>query len=207
MIIIGYSGHSFVVCDAMQMNQIAITGYCDSQEKPDNPFGLNYIGSEEGNDAQKKLATEGYFVSIGVNTVRGKVTEMLSEKIGRLPGIVIHPTAWVSPKAKLSAGTFVSANATINALAVLGKGVIANTACVIEHECIIGDYAHICPGTVLAGNVSVGAYSFIGANSVVKQGVRIGSNVIVGAGTVVIRDLPDNVCVAGNPAKIIKSLK
>ena len=34
--------------------------------------------------------------------------------------------------------------------------------------------------------------------------VHIGDNVIVGAGSVVVKDVPDNCVVAGNPAKIIK---
>lgn len=43
------------------------------------------------------------------------------------------------------------------------------------------------------------------ANAMVIGGVKIGDNVIVGAGAVVVKDIPDNVIVAGNPAKIIKS--
>lgn len=35
-------------------------------------------------------------------------------------------------------------------------------------------------------------------------GISIGNNVIIGAGAVVIKDIPDNVVVAGNPAKIIR---
>jgi acetyltransferase-like isoleucine patch superfamily enzyme len=57
---------------------------------------------------------------------------------------------------------------------------------------------------VLCVNVSVGENSFIGAKSVIKENISIGNNVTVGAGSVVIRDIPDNVKVAGNPARIIK---
>jgi serine O-acetyltransferase len=34
--------------------------------------------------------------------------------------------------------------------------------------------------------------------------VKIGNNVTIGAGAVVVKDIPDNCVVAGNPAKIIK---
>lgn len=34
--------------------------------------------------------------------------------------------------------------------------------------------------------------------------VRIGDNVVVGAGSVVVKDVPDNAIVAGNPAKVIR---
>ena len=45
-----------------------------------------------------------------------------------------------------------------------------------------------------------------GANVTVLGGITIGNNVIIGAGSVVVKDVPDNVVVAGNPARIIKQL-
>jgi carbonic anhydrase/acetyltransferase-like protein (isoleucine patch superfamily) len=42
--------------------------------------------------------------------------------------------------------------------------------------------------------------------AIVCKGVRIGANSIVGAGAVVTRDVPPNTVVAGNPAKVIKTL-
>jgi acetyltransferase-like isoleucine patch superfamily enzyme len=45
----------------------------------------------------------------------------------------------------------------------------------------------------------------IGSGVVILPGVTIGKNVIVGAGAVVTKDVPDNVIVVGNPAKIISA--
>jgi acetyltransferase-like isoleucine patch superfamily enzyme len=53
---------------------------------------------------------------------------------------------------------------------------------------------------VLADNVWIGTNAFIG------KGVNIGKNSIVGAGAIVTKDVPANVVVAGNPAKIVKEL-
>lgn len=44
-----------------------------------------------------------------------------------------------------------------------------------------------------------------GANSVLIGSICIGNNVTIGAGSVVIKDVPDNVCVADNPARIISN--
>ena len=47
---------------------------------------------------------------------------------------------------------------------------------------------------------------WVGAGAIVLPGVTIGRNSIVAAGAVVTRDVPAYVIVAGNPARIIKSL-
>lgn len=44
---------------------------------------------------------------------------------------------------------------------------------------------------------------FIGSNSTIMYNVRIGPNAIVAAGSVVIKDVPENTIVGGNPAKPI----
>lgn len=48
--------------------------------------------------------------------------------------------------------------------------------------------------------------SKVGANSTLLPGVTIGRNALVGAGSVVVRDVPDNKVVVGNPARIIKDV-
>ena len=50
----------------------------------------------------------------------------------------------------------------------------------------------------------IGRKCFIAVNATILPGVHIGNEVIVGAGSVVTRNVPSNVIVAGNPAKIIR---
>jgi acetyltransferase-like isoleucine patch superfamily enzyme len=47
----------------------------------------------------------------------------------------------------------------------------------------------------------------IGTSVTILCGVTIGENAIVGAGSVVTKDVPDNVVVAGNPARILRKLE
>lgn len=51
--------------------------------------------------------------------------------------------------------------------------------------------------------IRIGANSFIGIRSIILPGTTIGDNVIVGAGSVVKGVFPDNVVIAGNPAKVL----
>ena len=46
MILIGYSGHAFVVYGILQAAGKKVTGYCDVAEKEYNPFSLHYFGTE-----------------------------------------------------------------------------------------------------------------------------------------------------------------
>lgn len=47
---------------------------------------------------------------------------------------------------------------------------------------------------------------FIGANTIILPGTIIGENTIIGAGCVVKGKIPDGVLLAGNPARIIKTI-
>ena len=47
---------------------------------------------------------------------------------------------------------------------------------------------------------------WIGAGAIILEGVTIGSGSTVGAGSVVMKSVPERVVVAGNPAKIIRTL-
>lgn len=60
-------------------------------------------------------------------------------------------------------------------------------------------------GLAIAKPVTIGDNVWIGGNSVICPGVKIGNNVVVAAGAVVTKDVPDNVVVGGNPARIIKN--
>ncbi|MGU3576493.1 acyltransferase [Brucellaceae bacterium C25G] len=53
--------------------------------------------------------------------------------------------------------------------------------------------------------IKIGNHVFIGAGSIILPGVTIGDNVVIGAGSVVSKNIPDNVVVSGNPAKLMQT--
>lgn len=57
-----------------------------------------------------------------------------------------------------------------------------------------------------AGETIIGDNVFIGMYSIILMGSHIGNNCIVGAGSVVKGTFPDNVVIAGNPAKVVCTL-
>ncbi|KAJ1794310.1 hypothetical protein LPJ59_004559 [Coemansia sp. RSA 2399] len=59
-------------------------------------------------------------------------------------------------------------------------------------------------GPDIARPIRIGNNVWIGGRSIILSGVTIGDNVTVGAGSVVTKDVPDNVVVVGNPARILR---
>ncbi|NTZ09825.1 DapH/DapD/GlmU-related protein [Burkholderia metallica] len=59
---------------------------------------------------------------------------------------------------------------------------------------------------VVAKPIVIGRNVWIGAGATIIGGVTIGENAVVAAAAVVTRDVPPNTLVAGNPAKIIRSI-
>lgn len=59
-------------------------------------------------------------------------------------------------------------------------------------------------GLEYAKPITIGNNVWIGGNSTLCPGVTIGNNVVIGAGSVVTKSFPDDVFVAGNPAKVIR---
>jgi serine acetyltransferase len=69
----------------------------------------------------------------------------------------------------------------------------------VLHCVTLGNKEDGCP--TIGDNVAIGAHACVLGN------IRIGNNVVIAAGSVVVKDIPDNCIVAGNPARIIKHLE
>ena len=139
------------------------------------------------------------FVSHGESLdLRRRLFE-LARSIGYDLPALVSPNASVSAYSQLGCGTLAMHHVVVNASSKIGANVILNTGAIVEHDSQIGDHSHIAPGAVLCGRVRVGEMTLVGANSVIIPGVHVGHNVVLGAGSVVIRDIPDNVSMAGNP--------
>lgn len=75
-----------------------------------------------------------------------------------------------------------------------------------------GFLRHETPGELLHHEhdgkpVHIGENSWCGAGVTILPGVVIGKDVIVGAGSVVTKEFPDNLIIAGDPAKIIRTFE
>lgn len=201
-VIIGYSGHAYVVAESFISKGNTVSYYTDLNEASNNPFNLTYLGFESSSNFKGWEMQLNYILGIGDNNLREKAGNLILSKSLQLVN-VIDSNALLSKSINIGLGVFASKGVLVNSFTKIGNFTILNTGCIIEHECEIGIAAHIAPGAVLAGNVKVGNRSFIGANSVIKQGIEIGDDVIIGAGSVIIKDVLSNTKLVGNPGKLI----
>ncbi|WP_079708654.1 sugar O-acetyltransferase [Paraliobacillus ryukyuensis] len=61
-------------------------------------------------------------------------------------------------------------------------------------------------GTEFGKPITIKHNVWIGGGAIINPGVTIGNNAVIASGAVVTKDVPDNVVVGGNPAKIIKHI-
>ncbi|KAI8802178.1 maltose o-acetyltransferase [Cladochytrium replicatum] len=107
-----------------------------------------------------------------------------------------------------------------------GKNVYMNFGCVILDcaKVTFGDNVLLAPnvqiyaathpldhierrGRELAYEITIGDDVWIGGGAIILPGVTIGSRSVVGAGSVVTKSVPEDVVVAGNPARVIRHIK
>ncbi|MBB5953898.1 maltose O-acetyltransferase [Saccharothrix tamanrassetensis] len=127
------------------------------------------------------------------------------------------PGARVLPRFQCSYGflTTIGANSFVNTDAIF----MDDAAITIGDDVRIGPRAQLLTalhpvedherrraGWERAAPITIGDNAWLGGGVIVCPGVTIGRNTVIGAGSVVIRDLPDHVFAAGNPAKVIRRL-
>lgn len=195
MYLYGASGHAKVIIDILTDNHIKVDALVDDNIELNDLHGIPVVHSAEG--------LSPFIISIGNNKIR----KLIAERIKGPFMTAIHPTAIISPSAKIDVGSVVMQGAIIQADARIGKHCIINTAATIDHECIIGDYVHISPNVSLCGNVQIGDGTQIGVGAVVVPGIKIGKWSLICAGSVVTTDIPDFCVATGNRCKVIKYIK
>lgn len=124
-------------------------------------------------------------------------------KIGAF--VEIQKNASVGKNCKISSHSFVCEGVVIEDNVFIGHGVMfindsypraANADGSLQTEADWKvEQTRICKGASLGSGVTVLA------------NVTVGENALVGAGSVVTKDVPANTIVAGNPARVLRSLK
>lgn len=118
----------------------------------------------------------------------------------------VAPTAFLGTGVHVGRGTIIGPQVIVTADARIGDHVHLNINCYIAHDCVVENFVTVGPGVGCNGNVHLHEGAYLGAKCVIRQGrpgqpTVIGRGAIVGMGSVVLRDVPPDVTVVGNPAR------
>lgn len=210
MLIVGAKGFAKEVLEILHQNSQTenLYFYDDvNDDIPDKLYGKFPILKSE-NEAREYFQDISYEFAIGIGGPH--LRKMIYEKFTNLGGVA---TSVISQKAEMGSydnnieeGVIITSGCIITNSIKIKKGALINLSSTIGHDTIIGEFVEICPNVSISGHCNIKNHVFIGTSATILPNVTIGENSIVAAGSVVIKDVPDNVMVAGAPAEIKKHL-
>lgn len=195
----------FLAYHANQFGKFILKGFIDDDESKQGKYiyDLPVIGKVDILlNIDKPFAVA---VAIGNPINKKRIVELLKQNKQVVFPSFIHPSVWIGQKVIIKKGCIIYPGVTINYETEIDDFVTINMNASVGHNCRLNDFSTLSPGVNCGGFTVIGEESFLGIGSCTIQSIKIGNKSIVGAGAIVIRDIPDNVVVAGVPAKIIKS--
>lgn len=203
IIILGAGGFAKSILDSLNYTEYEVHGFIDSYKNGTHqgfPILANSLTAIENPNKY-------YFcIGIGDPKTRIKFLNSLQEKKLNLVNI-IDPTALISNQVEIGNCVYIGKMCIVNRDTNIGDGVVINTRSIVEHGSTISACSNISTNVVLNGEVNVGTGSFVGSCTVVNNQITIGDNSIIGSGSVVVKNIPDNIVVAGSPTKTLRENK
>lgn len=117
---------------------------------------------------------------------------------------LVDPSSFVSRTAKIGVGCVIFPNCYVGLNAHIGNYVFCLSGVIINHDDVIEDRVVLASGVKLAGYVRVEADCYLGQGCACKQKVKIGRGSLIGMGAVVVKDVPPNSVMVGNPARELR---
>ena len=161
LLILGAGGYGKTVLDLVQQ----LGCYDKVAFLDDGRTGSNVLGRCE----EYRLFADDHtqmYPAFGNNEIRMRWLETLEEEGISVPSLV-HPCAYVSPTAKIGAGSVVLPMAVVNTGVTVGDGCIINIGALIDHDSVIGDGVHLAPGAIVK------------AENRIPEGMKIDSGTVI----------------------------
>jgi UDP-2-acetamido-3-amino-2,3-dideoxy-glucuronate N-acetyltransferase len=124
-------------------------------------------------------------------------------KIGAF--VEIQKNAFIGSRCKISSHTFICEGVKIEDEVFVGHGVMFTNDIYPRSTAADGSLQTEADWQVV--ETRIGKRASIGSNVTILAGITVGENAVIGAGAVVTKDVPADVIVAGNPARIIRTIK
>ena len=163
LLILGAGGHGHVVAEIAR--SCGYTGQIAFLD--DGQSGVDILGK----CADFLSFTDRFpvmFPAIGSNAIRQEWIRRLNEAGVTIPSL-IHPTAYVSPRATVCSGVAILPRAIVNTGTVVGDGCIVNCGAIIDHDCVLNEGVHVCLGAIIKAENRIPAFEKIEAGVVIAN--------------------------------------
>jgi UDP-N-acetylbacillosamine N-acetyltransferase len=164
LIILGAGGFGRTVADIARQ-----TNHYDTICHLDDAPGANVIGklsefsdiATEGSDCTEMLA------AFGNNAFRLAWCKKIASAGIKL-AVLVHPRAYVSPRADVGAGSVVLPMAVVNTDVRVGQGCIINCGALVDHGCVIEEGCHLCLGAIIKAENRIASLTKVEAGEVIE---------------------------------------
>ncbi|WP_417360442.1 NeuD/PglB/VioB family sugar acetyltransferase [Galbibacter sp.] len=147
------------------------------------------------------------YCPIGDNHIRVEYLSAMQQEGYNIPSF-IHPSVSIGPDVILGQAIYMLVGNIVMPHTTLGNYIMINQASTIAHHVKIEDGAFMSSGVNIGACIHVQEKAYIGMGVTVMTGVQsLGRNCLLGAGSVIIKDVPENAVMVGNPGRILKYQK
>jgi len=205
VVLIGGGTGAQLVFDLCQILSLEVSGYLDdNQENVAEVISSNieFLGAFSKLDDTVFVSQYSFVIAIHNIKTRSEILKQLRSKNASFINL-IHPTAIISPSAKLGQGIIINQYSVVQNGAVLGDAVTIEEQCSVGINVTVGTNVTMAPQTVFTSNSGCGDNCSFGVRSSLVPNAHIGSGCDVLAGSLVVQSRENNLKLLGMPARAI----
>ena len=213
IIILGGSGNGLVIAATIERNKIGeCIGFLNDVDDIGALLGIKkkipVIGKTD--EITEYLKKDG---DLSVITAYGGFTNPVAT-LKRIKELDIPPERWLTIIDQTAVVSFdyceIGTNCFLGPLVQMSANAVIKDHCTllgnsfVGHDSVVGEFCHIASNAVIGSFVNIGSGVHVGLNCTIRENIKIGDNSIIGAGAVIVKDVPENSIVVGNPGRILK---
>jgi|3_EtaG_2_1085321.scaffolds.fasta_scaffold03823_5 acetyltransferase EpsM len=211
LIILGGSGIGMIAASiADELGDYEVCGFLNDVVPVGTQIGkykkIEVVGKTE--DIEYYIKQGYYFFIAYVGLQNEKATFKKIERL-EIPNdqfaSLIHPTAQFPKEyCKIGNGVLMAPLVQLSPDTTISDNCILLANSFVGHDTFLDKFAHVATNGVVGANVYGGKAIHIGSNSTIREKIKIGNYALIGAGSMVLKDVPENSVVVGNPSRILE---